>query len=139
MTPAKAGGPAARSGSQQRVESHEISDPVSAPPRSKISKSAAAAVAKTIWDRRLGVSDVVLKTATKHHFQTLDRKGIAMQHVARRFLTEIAWPDDHTPLPRCASAAQVTAILDSAHDVLDAMGLTRPPPRPAVERGHAAQ
>ena len=136
-TPAQAGEPPTRDGSQLVPESQRRDDPAPAPARSKISKAAGRKVARTIWDRRLGVSDITLKTATRHHFETLLRKGIVVEHVARRFLTEIDWPNDHTPLPACADQRQVKAIFDSAHEVLDAMGMTRPAPRPATGASHA--
>jgi hypothetical protein len=94
------------------------------PPREPSPKAKSAALkvrqqhASTIWDRSIG-GTVTLRGSTKHHWETLLRKGIVTSYVARRVLREVPWPDDVTPLERVASEEQIKAILDSGYGVLE--------------------
>lgn len=72
----------------------------------------------TIWDRTIG-GEVTLRGSTRHHWETMARKATMIGHVARRMLTEIAWPDDVTPLENVATEDQVKAIMNSGYDALE--------------------
>src|SRR3546814_10011567 len=64
-------------------------------------KSARMMAARSIWDRTIG-GEITLRGSTKHHWGVILRKGLVMEHVARRMITELAWPDDVTPLEKVA-------------------------------------
>lgn len=87
------------------------------------SLSAAKAVAKknadTIWNRVIG-GTITVGGSTKHHWQTVARKSVAMGHISHRMLTEIEWPDDVTPLEKIATKKQVEAIIASGYDAIEA-------------------
>lgn len=100
-------------GSQPATGRRHFADPVPAAPRTKISKAAAAAVAKSFWDRNVGIPEVSLRTCTRKDWETLWLKSVGMNHTAKRMLVEIAWPDDVTPLPAVANEGQVKEILES--------------------------
>lgn len=87
------------------------------------SKAAAKAVAKknadNIWGRVIG-GTITVGGSTKHHWQTVARKSVAMGHISHRMLTEIEWPDDVTPLEKIASKKQVETIINSGYDAIEA-------------------
>lgn len=98
------------------------------PAPSRITAKGVAAVAEGIWKQKIGIADVDLGSATRHHFVTIKRKTMALGSVADAFLTEVDWKDDDTPLCKVASADQVRAIWDRRYKVLDVMGLTNGAP-----------
>lgn len=90
---------------------------------SKAALGAAKAVAKknadAIWTRVIG-GTITVGGSTKHHWQTVARKSVAMGHISHRMLTEIDWPDDVTPLEKIATKKQVETIINSGYDAIEA-------------------
>jgi len=107
--------------------------PVSVRAHNRRTPEGHAALTKSFWDQKLGLFDITLKTATRQDFVNLKRKGMVVDHIADRALTEIDWPDDVTPLPEVATQAQVEAILASGRKLLGSLGIAK-----VKEVGHAA-
>ena len=81
--------------------------------------------ALSIFDRHLGMGDIVVGDATKVTFVNLRKKGLIVTATADRFLTDIDWPDDDkTPLRKCATEKQVKSIFDAGYKSLDLLGVT---------------
>lgn len=125
-------------GSLHQTESHGPGDPIGRPVKvrehkrgkpagSKIAKSAALAVAtsRSVFAMKIGYGEHTLGTMTKFDFRQLERRGIAVSHVAKRFLTEVTWPDEQdTKLQDLATEEMAKEIVESGYRVLDAMQLT---------------
>lgn len=119
-----------RAGQRRFVPQHENARPapMQRPRRTPAAHAAATkAVEQAIWDRKLGLFEITLRSATRLDFVNLSRKGLMMGHIADRMLTEIKWPDDTTPLPKVATEAEVKKILDTGYAVLDSLGVTKRP------------
>lgn len=77
----------------------------------------------SVFNRRIG-GDLTLGEATKFDLMNFKRKTLIASHAADRLLTEVDWPDDHTPLRKVVGEDQVKGILESSYKMLDSLGLT---------------
>lgn len=80
-------------------------------------------IAQSIFTQSIG-GELTFGTSTRQDWINFKRKGMVIEHVADRMITEIEWPNDTTPLIECAPEAQVRAIRDSGYKMLDALGVT---------------
>lgn len=92
------------------------------PSKTDVAAAATArlAASRSIWDKTIG-GEITLRGSTRHHWQTIVRKGHVMAHVGQRMLTEIDWPDDVTPLEKIATEADVKRIVESGYVALESL------------------
>lgn len=83
------------------------------PAPTKISRAAAIAVATSVYDRRIGPSDVSFRTATLFDIVNAERAGSRYTRAMSLLRTRKAWPEGAT-LPSVYTEAELASILDEA-------------------------
>lgn len=102
--------------SQTRVDSHRSDDRRAAPP-AKLSRTAAASIARnSVYDRHLGTG-LTLRKAKLWDIINEERRGSSYTRAMTLFRIRKEWPADAS-LPDVYSEAEVQAILTEARDAM---------------------
>lgn len=94
-----------------------------AAPGAKLSRAAAMAVARSIYDREIGSGKTKIGMLTKFDILNIKRRGLIDSTIAEGLLDR-EWPDEQrTTVRELFTEAEVEACFARAHRVLDSMGI----------------